>query len=339
MTTTKIGFLALSAALAMAGCEDAAKEAPKPALPDNYKITLEGLFPESLDFDEKNHRFVITSYYKGAVYTLAADGQQPIQEFANSDRLITLAGVYADEARDRYIVASGNSGICEKSPMIETGMGSIGYVEIYDANTAALIKSVDLKPLVPEGFIFPNDFAVDDMGNIYVTDSLSPVIYMIDPQYNATIFISNPEQFSIVPGKGVGLNGIVYKDGYLLVSKTVHDEAGMSKIFKIDVAQKSVMPVGGLDALSAIDGLRFAADGKLIAVESGVGNGVVHVLNSSDQWATASDVKQVPIGKDPFPTAATLAEGNIYAITSYFGKMISGDKAYAEYNIVKVATE
>lgn len=320
----KASFYLLSL-IVLVACNN--KEESSDSLLENYFINAKGLYPESVDFDTKNNHFIISSFNKGAVYTMNADGKN-LTSFITDSNLIAALGVFTDEANDRIIVVSGDAGVSEKSAPNGSSAGSKAYLGVYNSKTGTLIKGIDLKALNSSGPVFPNDIAVDEDSNIYITDSFSPNIYKVDKNYNKSIFISD-NLFS-APSGTFGLNGIVYKDGYLIVA---HTQA--SKLFKIKMSDNSISDVSGIDSstIAAPDGLEWKGD-QLIIVENGLGNGKVHVYYSANNWAAASKVSEFPIGKSEFPTAAVTARnGKVYILQSYLGKLLSGDKSQENYKI------
>jgi sugar lactone lactonase YvrE len=292
-----------------------------------YTITDIGLYPEGIDYDSKNERFLFSSLYKGAVYVLNAKGEATV--FATSSKLVLPTGIYTDEVRNRLIVANADLGISQKST--PTSAGSIATVSIFNLTSGELIKEIDLKNFTPNAGSCLNDIAVDAKGNIYITDSFSPNIYKIDDNYIASLFVTNtifqpaPNQF--------GLNGIVFHpDGYLLAVKT--DD---SKLFKISLSNPAIITTVTGTTFSAPDGIELDKNNNLVVVENGLGLGKTYTFSSTNNWASASKISETNIGKEEFPTTAALAsDGNVYVVNSKLGKLLAGDKTQSSYTIQRI---
>ena len=164
-----------------------------------------------------------------------------------------------------------------------------------------------------EGGHFCNDIAIAPDGTAYITDSFSPVIYKVDTDYKASVFI----QDDAFTGPSFNLNGIVIKDNFLLV-----DKMNSGQLFKIPLDDpKSFSEVKVNENLEGADGLLWAPDGSLILI----GNNNAHVgvasskkalneilrLSSDDNWQTASITGRQETG-DVFASTGTLRDGQIY---------------------------
>lgn len=297
------------------------------SLQSKYTITDIGLYPEGIDYDTKNEKFLISSLYKGAVYAINIKGK--ISIFATSSKLVLPTGVYTDEIRNRLIVANADLGISQKSTA--GSAGSVATVSIFNLTSGELIKEIDLKNFTPNSGSCPNDIAVDTNGNIYITDSFSPIVYKIDSNYVASVFATNT-LFQSKPNE-FGLNGIVFHpDGYLLVVKT-----DTSKLLKISLSNPdNITEVAGT-TFSAPDGIEFDKNNNLVVVENGLALGKTYTLSSNNNWTGAAKISETTIGKDEFPTTAALAsDGNVYAISSKLGKLLSGDKSQSTYIIQRI---
>ncbi|MBZ4041113.1 SMP-30/gluconolactonase/LRE family protein [Flavobacterium hibisci] len=297
------------------------------SLKSKYTITDPGLYPEGIDYDSKNQRFLFSSLQKGAIYTMNLKGE--VSVFATSSKLVLPTGVYTDEVRNRLIVSNADLGISQKST--EVSAGSVATVSIFNLTSGELINEVDLKNFTPNAGSCPNDVAVDNNGNIYITDSFSPIIYKIDTNYNASVFSKNT-LFQPKPNE-FGLNGIVFHpDGYLLAVKT-----DTSKLLKIALSDpEKITEVTGT-AFSAPDGIELDKNNNLVIVENGLGLGKTHTFKSTDNWSSAAKINETNIGKDEFPTTAALAtDGNVYVISSKLGNFLSGDKSQSTYAIQRI---
>lgn len=296
-------------------------------LQNKYSITDAGLYPEGIDYDTKNEKFLFSSLQKGAIYAMNTKGELSI--FATSSKLVLPTGVYTDEIRNRLIVANADLGISQKST---TGSaGSVATVSIFNLTSGELIKEIDLKNFTSNTGSCPNDIAVDLNGNIYITDSFSPIIYKIDINYAASIFATST-LFQSKPNE-FGLNGIVYHpDNYLLVAKT-----DTSKLLKISLSNPVNITEVEETTFSAPDGIELDKNNNLVVVENGLGLGKTYTLSSKNNWVSASKISETNIGKEEFPTTAALAsDGNVYVINSKLGKFLSGDKSQSTYTIQRI---
>jgi len=329
----KLSMTFLSALLFM-GCNDSDTSGPLPiVIQDKYDMTSKGLYPESIDYDEQNKRFLIGSFNLGEAYILSPEGK--LSHFINDFKLVGVTGVYTDEANNRYIVLSGDAGISEKSGVNGSTAGSVSYVGIYNADSGALIKGVDLKPLVPNAGVFPDDLTVDSAGNIYITDAFSPYLYKITKDYSTSIFATS-SLFS-APAGSFGLNGIVYHpSGYLIVTNLY-----TNKLYKVSISSNpEITEIGGLNqAIKSPDGIELNGNNELLVVENGLGdgNGIVHRIRTTDNWSTATLSGQFLVGKEDFPTSVTtVGNKSSFVISSKLGFLIGGDKSQTDFRLQKV---
>lgn len=314
--------------LLFAACDSEKKPASIPvSLQSKYTVTDIGLYPEGIDYDSKNEKFLFSSLYKGAVYAMNPKGETTV--FVTSSKLVLPTGIYTDETRNRLIVANADLGISQKSTA--TSAGTIATVSIFNLTSGALIKEIDLKNFTPNAGSCLNDIALDTDGNIYITDSFSPNIYKIDTSFTASLFVTDT-LFQPAPNQ-FGLNGIVFHpDGYLLAVKT--DD---SKLFKISIANPSIITEVTGAAFSAPDGIELDKNNNLVVVENGLALGKTYTFSSNNNWKSASKISETAIGKEDFPTTAALAsDGNVYVISSKLGKLLAGDKTQSSYDIQRI---
>ena len=65
---------------------------PSASFQSKYTITDTGLYPEGIDYDSKNEKFLFSSLYKGAVYVMDSKGEAKV--FATSSKLVLPTGIY-----------------------------------------------------------------------------------------------------------------------------------------------------------------------------------------------------------------------------------------------------
>jgi len=276
--------------------------------PDVVKVNSPAQYPEGIEWDATNNRFLVTSLRKGEVGAVKDDGSYTT--FGSDPRMICSVGIEIDAARDRVLVCNSDGGAGEKSSKETTG--KVAALAVFQLSTGNLTNYIDLAE-GKDGGRFCNDIAIDKDGTAYITDSFSPVIYKVDTDYNASELINDPA----FTGPAFNLNGIVVKDDYLLVAKM-----NSGQLFKVPLSDpKSFSEVKVPQNLEGTDGLLWAADGSLIVI----GNNNAHVgvpesktplnavlrLTSDDNWASAVIKGKADTG-DSFATTGTLRDGEIY---------------------------
>jgi sugar lactone lactonase YvrE len=171
------------------------------ALPDEILMERTNFAPEGIEYDAEAGHFLVSSLAEGTIFAVADDGT--LTPFVEDENLVSSVGLEVDEAGGRLLVANSNFAAAG----VEEPAAGVG---IYDLETGELIQYVDLLPLAPDEDHFINDLTVDADGNIYATDSSTPVIFKIDPEGEASVFVED-ERFS---SPRFGLNGIVYHPGF-----------------------------------------------------------------------------------------------------------------------------
>lgn len=281
----------------------------KPTTPATVKFNSATLYPEGVEWDPNNKRFLVTSIRKGEIGSTKDDGTYWV--FAKDPRMVSSVGIEIDTQRDRVLVCNSDPGAAEKSSPKTTG--KLAALAVFQLSSGKLIKYIDLAKDMDGGH-FCNDIAIDKDGTAYITDSFSPVIYKVDTHYNASVLI-NDKTFS---GKSFNLNGIVVKDNYLLVAKM-----NSGQLFKIPLDNpQSFNEVKLKEKFEGADGLLWAPDNSLIVIANNnahVGipasaaiNSVIK-LTSNDNWKSASVKGKASTG-DVFATTGTLRNGQIYVV-------------------------
>jgi len=263
-------------------------------LPDVITVENAGVLPEGIVWDEVGERFIHGSLSQGTIYAVEDDGSTtPLIE--NED-FISTVGLHIDTATNRLLIAHSDSTIFQgESPTEHTAA-----LYAYDLETNELLFFSDFTNLYLDPIHFANDVTVDDEGNAYVTDSMAPIIFRIDTEGNAEIFIEDMRLYAPI----VGLNGIEYHpDGYLLAVVTT---AG--RLYKIPLDDPSA--ISQVETSEPIFGDGMTWFGEDLAV---VSLNTVKILHSDDDWETATVIAQSSNDLEG-ATTVTTREDALYAV-------------------------
>ncbi|TGE25943.1 hypothetical protein E5K00_12350 [Hymenobacter aquaticus] len=291
--SARLLLLALSVTGALAGCSDDDEPAAQPPSPAKITVPQAALHPEGIQYDAATQRFLVSSRTKGQIGAVTDDSVYT--KFADDPRLVSTIGMNLDFGRQRLLVAVSDNGANVARTKPET-QRKLAALAVFNATNGSLLNYVDLGGLRPDLPHFANDIAVDGQGNAYITDSLSPIIYKVDTQGKASVFLENA-QFSA--GTMFGLNGIVYHpDGYLIVAK-----ANDGSLFKIPLSDPAAFTkVTNAQSLTGADGL-LLLDPQTLLVVSG-GQSTVFRMSSTDAWVTTTRTGSFATGPSS-PTTIT----------------------------------
>ncbi|MDC1527987.1 hypothetical protein N8600_02885 [Gammaproteobacteria bacterium] len=270
-----------------------------PDYPDIITVERGGFTPEGIEYNHFNQRFLLGSFIEGKVFALAANGE--LTTVVDDPDVDAIIGIEIEEDRQRILAAIADPGVFAGQT---NGFALVG---VFDLNSGARLDLISLDDVYidapAETRFFPNDLVADSTGNIYVTDSFAVVVYKIDTQGAASVFVRRnqfPETQSI---KGI----TSHPDGYLLIAGS-----GTGVLYKADTRYPENFSVVGLpEKFPGIDGMVWDANGNLVMTSSGR----TVVLNSHDNWASAQLVAAAPQG-----AASTVARvgDDVYVVYPHF---------------------
>jgi sugar lactone lactonase YvrE len=296
-------------------------EPTKPCMQPPSPIVQSGtprLHPEGTVWDPTRSRVLVGSLHRGSVSIVNPDGTTT--PLVKDPRLIGTGGMRIDRERNRLLVTyddtfAGPGGqLSERStPKTPGKWAGLGF---FDLSTGKTIKLIDLG--YERGLHLSNDLALDPEGNAYVTDSFNGTIYRVDPDGNRSVFLKHPKITAPIK-KGipdVGPNGIIYRDGYLVI---VRYDTG--DLFKIPIRDPESVTKVKLDRpVAGADGMVQRPNGDLVAVTNtirsypGAIEGVI-VVRSDDGWRTARRVSTTP-WPDNAPTMVAMTPCADYVLSS-----------------------
>jgi len=269
------------------------------------------LYPEGVALSADGNTFFVSSVKTGTIGTV--DGQGNYQEFYKDKNLVSSFGMKIEPARNRLWIclSDPNPNYSEFStPATFQRMARLIAVDI---NTRKKVADINLEKL-HAGKHFINDLTFDDKGNIYLTDSFSPVIYKVDAAGKPSVFAENPLFKSI----DIGLNGIVYHpSGFLL---TVNNSDG--SILRVNINDpKQVVRVKIPNLFPGADGLMIDQGDKLILIQN-KSIDKCYRIESADNWQTAS-VTASTQSEDRFqqPSTGVVQNGKIWLLNSKLNEL------------------
>ncbi|MEO7424219.1 MAG: hypothetical protein ABI036_03470 [Fibrobacteria bacterium] len=284
-------------------------EATGPAL----TVKHPAMYPETIEYDAREDRFLLGSFREGAIYGVDQSGKASL--LVEDPRLCSVLGIAVDAGRSRLWAVNSDLGASARPSA--AGPKNLAGVGVYDLVTGKAIRYVDLATLVVGPHLL-NGIALDSAGNAYVTDSFSPVIYKVAPTGEAGLFLRD-ERFS---GSGVNLNGlVVHPDGYLLVIKKSE-----GSLFKVPLSRPSEVSQVTIDrSLVGGDGLTLAGGRDLVVIANRTpekNSDAAFSLSTRDGWASAKVVAVQDLG-DVYPTTGVVRKGVLYVVHSKLNQLIS----------------
>jgi len=268
------------------------------------RITFEApkVYPEGIAINPTTNKTYVSSVKTGTIGAVDENGKYTV--VYQDDGLKSSFGMKVDEKKNMLWVCVGDPNYSKfKSPETFKKMARVITI---DLATNKKTGDIDLASLHP-GNHFPNDLTFDDKGNVYITDSFSPVIYKVDAS-------GKPSVWSI----DVGLNGIAYHpSGFILVA---HNTNGA--ILKIDLkdptkVERVKIPV----FFPGADGMAIDTEKNLILVQN-KGVNTVFKITSSDDWKTAKVAgKTSPEERLQNPTTLAMNKSNLFVLNAKLNEL------------------
>jgi sugar lactone lactonase YvrE len=214
-----------------------------------FTIDDRGIISEGIAYDARTRRFFVSSVRNGAIY--ARDSRGKVSQFVR-DQPWGVFGMAADPARRR--LWAGTSALPQSKGFREDDRNHAAVLEI-DLDSGRVLNTI--RPQDDAKHVF-GDVAVARDGSVFVSDSVSPSIYVIRGGAMTPLIRSGP--FSSLQGLAPSSDGrILYAADYA------------RGIFAIDVAtgDTHLLPIPPNTSLLGVDGLYTAGKGTLVGTQNG----------------------------------------------------------------------
>ena len=267
----------------------------------NIDFNSNELYPEGIAYSKKQNVFFVSSLHYGKIGKVTPKGVY--KEFITDKELVSTIGIHANEKTNLLYVCVSDPGVSVKTDA-KTQM-KLAKVNAYDSTTGKRKFSTDLGALNPNGGNFANDVDFDKLGNAYVTNSFSPIVYKISPNGKASIFATS----DLFKGEGFNLNGIVvYNNQFLIVAKSNSGE-----LFKISLKNPTEITKINTEPILGADGIFLDAKNELVVISNSKKE--VYELKSEDNFASAKIINTATT-EMTFPTTGIVANKKYYVLNA-----------------------
>jgi sugar lactone lactonase YvrE len=291
----------------------AANKAPSGGSEAAFTVPVKGLVPEGVAYDPETKTFFLSSVHEHKIFAVGQDGK--VRDFSSEkDGLLGVLGIRVDAKRRRLWAASA---VFPEIPGFDKASGRRSAVFEYDLKTGKLLT----RHTPPEGsgeHIF-GDLVVASNGDVYVSDSASPVVFVIKAGRGAV------EEF-VRDGLFLNLQGIALSPD----EKTLFLADYSRGVVAVDMATKraTALPIPDAATVLGIDGLYFHS-GSLIGIQNGVAPHRIIRLALSKDFSRVERVSVVA-ANDPAwdePTLGVLVGDMLYYnAVSQWGNVGEGGK-------------
>jgi hypothetical protein len=267
------------------------------------------LYPEGIAYDSKRDVFFVSSLRHGKIGTVDRKGNYKV--FVNSPEMISAIGIRLNDQTNTLYVCTSDPGVSTKTT--PATQRKFAKLIAYDATTGSQKYISDLGALNAGGLNFANDVTFDNVGNVYVTNSFSPIIYKIDVTGKPTIFATSEEW----KAEGFSLNGIVFHpNGYLIVAKS-----NPGTLYKVSIKNPQEIKKINCDLLLGMDGLIFnASKNELIAI-SNVSQEIIQ-MKTENNWDSANKINSIK-SVNTFPTTGTIVGSSYYVLNAKLNELFN----------------
>ncbi|MES2654372.1 MAG: hypothetical protein V4620_02230 [Bacteroidota bacterium] len=265
------------------------------------------LYPEGIAYNKITDEFLVSSLKYGKIGKVNRDGTYTT--FITDSLLISTNGLHVDNKTNTLFVCVTDPGV---SPLTSTKTQlKLAKVIAYDLTDGHRKFVVDLQPLNKDNGNFANDITADTVGNLYVTNSLSPIIFKINKKGVPSIFASSQ---TLWKQEGFNLNGIVYHpNGFLIVA-----QSNTGILYKVDCKDPNNIRHIMCPPIEGADGLVLNGKNELLVI-SNKDKKVFKLVSNSD-WTNADQIGSTDCEQSG-PTTGVYVKGSYYVLNAKLNEL------------------
>ncbi|NIJ52970.1 gluconolaconase [Dyadobacter arcticus] len=273
------------------------------------KFAVPGLYPEGVAYHPDNKLFYVGSVTTATIGSVDLNGNyKPV--FSDST-LKSTYGLKVDPSKKLLWACVSDANYSKYSE--PATLRKLGRLIALDLGTGKKVKDIDLASLV-EGKHFINDIVFDAEGNLYATDSFSPVIYIVDKTGKASVFVKS----DFFKALDIGLNGIAFNPkGFFIVNNN-----SQGALYKVDLKNpEKISRVKIKNLFPGSDGMLFDDNGRLVVVQNKSVDKIFRLI-SNDDWQTA-ELESATAAEDRYqqPSTLTLVAKQVYILNSKMNEL------------------
>tara|TARA_R110000868_G_scaffold259361_5_gene517323 strand:- start:87584 stop:88846 length:1263 start_codon:yes stop_codon:yes gene_type:complete len=290
-----------------------------------FEINKTGFHPEGIIYDEEFNHFFISDIRSGLIYRTDKEGKE-LGSFANLSELgfWSPMGMKIDPSNTNLIWVATSA--VDNFENFEPEMKGKSAVLLFDKKTGKLLEQY-----IPEedGHSY-GDLFVTSKGEVFVTDSQTPVIYKLDRRKSKITEAFSSKEWWSLQGITSSLDGTK-----LFVSDYI------TGIFVINVLDGRITPLITENyKLRSTDGLYLKGD-QLIAIQNGtLPKRIAAISLNQEGTGISSSLKYLDQAREELeePTLGTWVNGDLYYIANspwgYYDEEMN--PKYDEWPILKV---
>jgi sugar lactone lactonase YvrE len=271
------------------------------AFGQSIQFNSKELYPEGVAYSAKRNSFYVSSIHYGKIGKVDTKGNYT--PFVDDAELVSTLGLLADDKRNLLYVCISDPGVSVKTN--PATQGKLAKLAAYDLSSGKRKFIVDLGSLNTAGGNFANDVAMDAEGNLYVTNSFSPIIFKVAQSGKASIFATS----ELWKGEGFNLNGIAFhSNGFLLVA-----QSNTGSLYKIDLKDpKNIIKINA-EPVAGADGIILNEPNELVVISNS--SQKVFQLTTNDNWKAAT-LRNTTATTNVFPTTGVAVKKNYYVLNA-----------------------